>query len=174
MLAAISYMHLHNIAHRDVKPDNFLLTDSSASATLKLTDFNLATFFKPSRYMTENCGSLYWMAPEVLEERYTCLCDLWSMGMVLYALVVGRAFWQKGLSFQECERRVREEKVHLSEHRFSSHDKELKDFMQQLLVRETDGRISAKTARHNTWILQCGAPEADFDKQGKNACCTVC
>ena len=92
LLEALRYIHTEKIAHRDVKPENLLLSASSMEFdVLKLCDFGLA--HKCSRF--EGCttfiGSADYVAPEVrlyAEGRtYGFACDSWSCGVVAYALL---------------------------------------------------------------------------------------
>jgi serine/threonine protein kinase len=60
------------VVHRDLKLENLLMSDASARATLKVTDFGLSTFVaSDSETMTDIVGSGWYMAPEVLQQRYT-------------------------------------------------------------------------------------------------------
>jgi len=151
---------------------NFLLTDpvvdeASHLAKLKLTDFNLAAVYKPGEIMTQSCGSLNFVAPEVLEESYTNLCDMWSYGMSLYMLVTGRPYWPDSISDHECMELIVNGTIQLHDPRFQK-QKELKDFMHPLFLREKAGRISAKKARQNAWLN--GHPFADGIAKG---CCVL-
>ena len=92
LLEALRYIHTQKIAHRDVKPENLLLSASSMEFdVLKLCDFGLA--HKCSRF--EGCttfiGSADYVAPEVrlyAEGRtYGFACDSWSCGVVAYTLL---------------------------------------------------------------------------------------
>lgn len=58
---------------------------------LKIADFGFARFL-PSTSMAETlCGSPLYMAPEILRyEKYNAKADLWSVGAVLYEMVVGK------------------------------------------------------------------------------------
>ena len=62
-----SYIHSQGVVHRDLKPENLLL---SAAGVLKVCDFGLCAVYKLTktgkvRELTERCGSLPYMAPEV-------------------------------------------------------------------------------------------------------------
>merc|ERR1712216_332278 len=91
ILAATIYMHSRNIVHRDIKSDNFLLTDSSERAEIKLIDFGLAKVCEPSQTLTTKCGSVYYMAPEVIQGFYGKKCDIWSCGVFLFIMLSGTA-----------------------------------------------------------------------------------
>ena len=53
------------VLHRDLKPDNFLLSDRSPNATVKLADFGLSTFFKRGEPEREAIGSPYYSESRV-------------------------------------------------------------------------------------------------------------
>ena len=90
--------YLHNrqpfaVIHRDLKPSNILLTNSMNA---KIADFGISSI-RPivDEYyqMTGETGSYRYMAPEVLKsEKYNCKVDVWSFGMILYALFVDEPF----------------------------------------------------------------------------------
>jgi serine/threonine-protein kinase ULK2 len=55
-----------NLIHRDIKPQNLLLTSQSDNATLKIADFGFARHLETAALADTICGSPLYMAPEVL------------------------------------------------------------------------------------------------------------
>ncbi|ONH69995.1 Serine/threonine-protein kinase KIN3 [Cyberlindnera fabianii] len=72
------------IIHRDIKPDNIFL----ANGNFKLGDFGLAKSLNTEMEFASTCvGTPYYMSPEVLLDKpYSPLCDIWSLGCVIYEL----------------------------------------------------------------------------------------
>ena len=96
LLTALSYVHSQQIAHRDVKPENLLVWTSSVEPeVLKLCDFGLAHTCSRLEGCTTFIGSADYLAPEVWHyaagRTYGFACDIWSCGVVAYALFDGRA-----------------------------------------------------------------------------------
>ena len=54
-----------------------------------LIDFGFARKFVPGKLMTTKVGTVNYTAPEVLEGRYDEKCDIWSLGVVFYAVLSG-------------------------------------------------------------------------------------
>ena len=89
--SAINYLHMNSIMHRDVKPDNILFVESGehkCGGRVKLIDFGTAIKFKPGKFETEIYGSPSYLAPEVLNQEYTEKCDIWSLGVILYTMIL--------------------------------------------------------------------------------------
>jgi len=89
MLAGLAYLHHHRLAHRDVKPENYMLTNTHDNAPLKLTDFGLASSFVRGVPMTQKVGTLHYAAPEIFACSYDERCDVWSAGVALFMASVG-------------------------------------------------------------------------------------
>lgn len=91
LLEIVAYLHKCGIIHRDIKPENILLTDKTEDATIKLTDFGLSTLCGPTELLTQPCGTLAYVAPEVLTlQGYNQKADVWSIGVIMYLLLRGR------------------------------------------------------------------------------------
>jgi len=88
---ALNYAHEKGFVHRDVKPDNILLRDDGSAV---LTDFGIARAFDSSLRMTKTgaiVGTPHYMSPEQARGRtIDGRADLYSLGIVLYEMLVGR------------------------------------------------------------------------------------
>ncbi|KAI9701221.1 MAG: hypothetical protein M1836_001890 [Candelina mexicana] len=88
IIAALSYCHRLNIYHRDLKPENILMDHRR---NIKLADFGMSALQQTVQGLNTSCGSPHYASPEVIQgERYQGdKADIWSCGVVLYALLCG-------------------------------------------------------------------------------------
>ncbi|KAI9794873.1 MAG: Serine/threonine-protein kinase [Peltula sp. TS41687] len=170
LTSALEFLRARNFIHRDVKPQNLLLNPSpmylakdqdetifSASQDsftpvagvaslpmLKIADFGFARSL-PSTSLAETlCGSPLYMAPEILRyEKYDAKADLWSVGTVLYEMVVGRPPFRAS-NHVELLRRIErgEDRISFPEGLLLS--EELKKLIRGLLKRNPVERIAFK------------------------------
>lgn len=102
LIAGVSYLHRCGVTHRDIKPENLLLDKDD---NLKISDLGLATVFRYNgmeRTLEKKCGTLPYVAPEVLVRRYAAApADIWSCGIVLVAMLAGELPWDKPSA--DCE-----------------------------------------------------------------------
>ena len=88
LLKALAYLHDQQIAHRDVKLENILVIVSQLKPdVLKVSDFGLARICSRVAGCETLVGSKDYLAPEVREKKYGYACDLWSLGVVAYAML---------------------------------------------------------------------------------------
>ena len=76
MLYAINYLQNHNVAHRDLKLENFLYESEDHDSSLKLIDFGFSKVVAPRHTLRASCGSLSYVSPDVLKGCYTPKCGI--------------------------------------------------------------------------------------------------
>ncbi|CDS41500.1 serine:threonine kinase SAD 1 [Echinococcus multilocularis] len=88
IISAIDFCHSHCICHRDLKPENLLLDDK---LNIRVADFGMASLQPEGSLLETSCGSPHYACPEVIRgEKYDGrMADVWSCGVILYALLVG-------------------------------------------------------------------------------------
>ncbi|AFZ81416.1 protein kinase domain-containing protein [Theileria equi strain WA] len=160
LLHTVAYLHKCGIMHRDLKPENLLLTDKTECATIKLTDFGLSTLCGPNDVLTQPCGTLAYVAPEVLTmQGYNQKADVWSIGVIMYLLIRGR------LPFAVKKSQT----SHVWDHYRLTFDGQLwhtisssaKDLIKKLLEIDPSKRISVFEALDHIWIKNFVAVNKD-------------
>ncbi|CAL9071843.1 unnamed protein product, partial [Musa textilis] len=86
ILNGLNYLHERNIVHRDIKCANILV---HANGSVKLADFGLAKEMTKVTLLKSCKGSVYWMAPEVINPRrsYGPAADIWSLGCTVLEML---------------------------------------------------------------------------------------
>ncbi|XP_023205079.1 serine/threonine-protein kinase BRSK2-like isoform X4 [Xiphophorus maculatus] len=88
IISALDFCHSHSICHRDLKPENLLLDEKN---NIRIADFGMASLQVGGSLLETSCGSPHYACPEVIRgERYDGRrADVWSCGVILFALLVG-------------------------------------------------------------------------------------
>ncbi|KAJ3315249.1 hypothetical protein HDV04_003642 [Boothiomyces sp. JEL0838] len=90
LIDGVSFLHHNGYVHRDLKLENLLL---DKNRNMIITDFGFANFYQPmgDRILSTSCGSPVYAAPELVvnDEYIGELADIWSCGVILYAMVCG-------------------------------------------------------------------------------------
>ncbi|KAJ8550994.1 hypothetical protein K7X08_000364 [Anisodus acutangulus] len=91
LASGLKILRDNNLIHRDLKPQNLLLSSNNDSSTLKIADFGFARSLQPRGLAETLCGSPLYMAPEIMQlQKYDAKADLWSVGAILFQLVTGK------------------------------------------------------------------------------------
>jgi len=136
MVRGVAWLHQYDIAHRDLKGENVLLSgqqieDEDCRACL--SDFGTAVVVKPGKSLHEVCGSPAYWAPEFYRLEYGVEVDIWALGVMFVGLVTCRQPFNN-----EHEVEHKEVKLPLRA------SKDCKAFVAEMLRKERKDRLTAK------------------------------
>ena len=161
LLSALAFMHGNNLCHRDVKPANILLRASDGR--VKLGDFGIVKELSGvDDHSSTFVGTMVYMSPErLLGKPYSFSCDIWSAGLSLLALVLGKyPFPQEASgSFWELLNHIKE-KADLGESFMPPLDdtwkcsKKLHRFLSSSLLAVSEDRPSAQDMLKNRFVTK--------------------
>eukprot|EP00741_Cyanophora_paradoxa_P001731 tig00000498_g1678.t1 len=155
---ASALQHIYNLKmmHRDLKPQNLLLTEKSDGAVLKLADFGLARFVSDETLAAYTlCGTPLYTAPEILmgEETYTAKADLWSTGVIFFEMLTGQSP-VTGRNLTDLVRNVQRGDIRWGLLR--SQSDECMDLLRRLLKRNPAFRMSFPEFFRHAYIREPG------------------
>jgi serine/threonine protein kinase len=149
--------------------------NDTPDAQIKVIDFGLSKKFGygEENIMRENCGTIYTMAPQVLQGVYTSQADLWSVGVVTYMLLSSES------PFLGTKRREVIDKVMRGDYTLDSDvwkviSDEAKDMVTSLLVVDPEVRLTAASALLHKWLLtevdlSDGKPSKEIEQKVKKS-----
>ncbi|KAF2831934.1 kinase-like protein [Ophiobolus disseminans] len=149
LVGAVSYVHNKSCVHRDLKLENILLDKNE---NVKLVDFGFTREYEgKSNYLQTWCGTVCYSAPEMLKgERYAGeKVDVWSLGIILYALLVGE------LPFDEDDETVTKMKILKEEPKYPENfPPQARELCQSLLSKRPILRPTLADILQNPWLAE--------------------
>lgn len=147
IISALDFCHCHSICHRDLKPENLLLDDKG---NIKVADFGMASLQLANSLLETSCGSPHYASPEVVRgEKYDGRrADVWSCGVILYALLVG------ALPFDDDNLRYLLEKVKRGVFHIPHFvPAECQSLLRAMIEVDADKRITLTEVLRHPWVL---------------------
>ena len=146
LVSALSHLHSKKIIHRDMKPQNILVT---ANGSLKLCDFGFARALSRTTLVLNSIkGTPLYMAPELVQEHpYTEKIDIWSLGIIIYELYYGVPPYFTDSIYKLIKMIINEPVTWpgpISD--------EFKDFLLMALQKDPENRASCEELAKHPWI----------------------
>ncbi|KOX68647.1 Serine/threonine-protein kinase ULK2 [Melipona quadrifasciata] len=175
LAGAMKALHAKGVVHRDLKPQNILLSHNCGKAcpqphqiTLKIADFGFARFLQDGVMAATLCGSPMYMAPEVIMSlQYDAKADLWSLGTIVFQCLTGKAPFQAHTP--QALKLFYEKNANLGPKIPPGTSPELSDLLMGLLRRNARDRTlaiqvgaTAVTRLEPETTSPCSSPEDDF------------
>jgi len=132
-----------------VKLENWLY-EAQDSDHLKLIDFGFSHFWAPNTKMALSCGTLGYVAPEVLNKSYTSQCDLWSLGVIAFVLLLGYMPFSGPEQIQICN--IKKGSFHRRRDVWFKLSAEARDFLEKMLCVDPAMRLTAGEALKHKFV----------------------
>ncbi|KAF7987471.1 hypothetical protein HCN44_003233 [Aphidius gifuensis] len=157
IISALDFCHSHNICHRDLKPENLLLDEKN---NIKIADFGMASLQPAGSMLETSCGSPHYACPEVIRgEKYDGRkADVWSCGVILYALLVG------ALPFDDDNLRQLLEKVKRGVFHIPHFvPPDCQNLLRGMIEVNPDKRLTLADINKHIWVTAAGKGELELE-----------
>ncbi|KAK4345677.1 hypothetical protein RND71_035853 [Anisodus tanguticus] len=165
LASGLKILRENNLIHRDLKPQNLLLSATDDNSTLKIADFGFARSLQPRVLAETLCGSPLYMAPEIMQlQKYDAKADLWSVGAILFQLVTGKTPFTGNNQIQLLQNIVKSTKL-----QFPLDAKNLNphcvDLCQKLLRRNPVERLTFEEFFNHPFLAQKQLDELSWNRR---------
>ena len=147
LVDGLTECHRLQFVHRDLKCENMLL---SKNLRLKLSDFGFARRFTDAHKLQTYCGSYAYAAPEIImgEPYLGRLADIWSIGVILYAMVCGK------LPFKDKDAKSLLSDVASKLHFPMRVDDQCQDLIKGILKFNPKDRLTLEEIKRHLWMTR--------------------
>jgi serine/threonine protein kinase len=188
LLGALGYLHSQGVTHRDVKPDNILIS-SRSPLQVKLTDFGLSKVVDSEEtFLRTFCGTLLYCAPEVYTEyrefdnngrrtqrkkkpssdaaRYGHAVDVWSLAGVLFFALCGSPPYptSNGATYITLLHRVMTEPLDIRPLQYVNVSEPGIRFIRHMLHVRPEYRATIEELQRSSWLLGGDSMEMSMDE----------
>ena len=165
IMSAIYYCHDQGIVHRDLKMENILFLDKTEESPIKVIDFGLSESVQllpndllrmisgeknVTIFMTGSVGTPHYISPEALKGTYNQKCDIWSAGVILFAMLSG-TFPFDGNTDKEIYKSILKRTYAFNKEIWENISEEAKDLISHMLCDENN-RYTAKMVLDHPWL----------------------
>ena len=165
---AVKYLNMKNYLHIEISPEKILIEDIvKDSHGEELYNIKLLDFFCPSRnnLIIDNKSSFYcYIAPEVMEQKYSPTCDIWSIGIIIFQMFFGELPYKDTNDFKDYINNIK------STYNICDNiSNEFKDLLDKMLNKNPSRRITVNECLSHPWVhkqnTEIITEEEEFNKQ---------
>lgn len=169
LFKAVAHLHEHNVLHRDIKPQNVLI--SHCLQDLRLIDFNTAANLEGGEPLTP-AGTPMYQAPEVVLGEPSCkYSDVWASGMCIFFALSG--YLPQGRTFLDPSRKIQEsvatQSASFDEVYWHHISADCKAMLQYCLSVERKGRPTMAKLLRDPWVLGATSAKSGISCLGRVA-----
>lgn len=161
LLKGMKYMHeVLGIVHRDIKLENIMMSGETmkdflnGSAVPKFIDFGLSKALLPDERSADPFGTLIYCSPEItLGKPHTKQTDIWSLGIVFYALLTDRMPFVT-FDRKETSRNIVQQRINFNQSCWAKVSNLAKDLVSRLLDKNQETRIRMPEILKHEWFVR--------------------
>jgi calcium-dependent protein kinase len=151
IFSAVYYLHKKKIIHRDLKPENIMFETNDENSNLKIIDFGTCRQVDDLEQLRARMGTIYYIAPEVIDRNYSFPCDIWSCGIIMYILLSGYPPFNSD-DDNEIFNVIKKSQLYFPDEEWNYISPQAKDLLKKILVKDPAKRISIKEILDHDWF----------------------
>ena len=151
VINALHYIHLQSAVHCNLNPKNILLSNEDNDCIAKIIGFNHAGSLDNLQPVNLKQISYIYASPEMLRDSYNEKTDMWSLGVIVYEILVGKPPFNSKEKI-DILKEIYNGEVDYENQNFAELSFNAQDLIKKLLVIDPELRISSKEALGHPWI----------------------
>lgn len=151
IIGGLNYMHLQKVVHCNLNPSNILFSEGAEESIPKIIGFNFAQRLDDMYPIDLKNLSYLYVSPEILKKKFNEKTDMWSLGVIVYEILVGKHPYVSKDKHDIIKEIYRGE-LDYENPNFIGLSFNAQDFIKKLLNVISDERLSAKEALNHPWL----------------------
>ena len=164
---SVKYLNSNNFLHIEISPEKILIYNiTKDSHGEELYNIKLLDFFFPSKnnLIFDNKSSFFcYMAPEVIEQKYSPTCDIWSIGIIIFQMFFGELPYKDNNDFKEYVKNIKS--IYYNCDNISN---EFKDLLNKMLNKNPSRRITIDECLSHPWVYKKNTEIITEDEENTN------